>query len=367
MLFKLSKIKPTNTMKNGRIDVHHHVIPPKFSETMRNRGINFVAGAPLPKWTPNDSIELMNLNGIQTAIMSLSCPGVYFGNKNEAIDLARNCNEFSAEMKLNNPLRFGFFAVLPMPFTGEACTEAIYALDVLKADGIVLMGSTDGKFLGDTHFDELMSELNRRETTVFVHPNLHETSETLSINTPGFMVEFLCDTTRAAVNLVLTGTIEKYPRIKWILAHAGGFLPYVAWRISLGNMMKEIAINAPQGILEYIKRFYFDTALSPSPMALAALKELVEPSHILFGSDFPFAPAPLIALQVDTLEKSTIITEEEKYGINRGNALRIFPQFKTENEEVSSMPTYDSIGFSGKIKFQLKKPILGILEKIRNK
>lgn len=354
-------------MTNGRIDVHHHVIPPKFSETLRGRGINFVAGAPLPNWRPENSLEVMDLNGIQSSILSLSCPGVYFGNKNEAIDLARNCNEYSAEVKEYYPSRFGFFAVLPMPFTEAACKEAMYALDILQADGIVLMGSTDGKFLGDAHFDELMSELNRRETVVFVHPNMHETSESLSINTPGFMVEFLCDTTRAAVNLVLTGTIEKYPKIKWILAHAGGFLPYVAWRISLGNMMKEIAVNAPQGILEYIKRFYFDTALSPSPMAMAALKELVEPSHILFGSDFPFAPAPLAALQVDTLEKSTIWNDQEKYGINRGNALRLFPQYKASNEQVLAKPIYDSMDLKGRIKFQMKKPILSILDKIRNK
>ncbi|NBU36538.1 MAG: amidohydrolase [Bacteroidetes bacterium] len=355
------------TIQQGRIDVHHHLIPPNFSNVMHRKGIHFVAGAPLPNWTLNNSLEVMNDNGIQTAIMSLSCPGVYFGNVQEAVDLARSCNEFAAEAKVEHPNRFGFFAVLPMPFTDKACIEATYALDVLKADGIVLMGSTEGQFLGDPNFDELMAELNRRKTIVFVHPNMHATSETLSIKTPGFMVEFLCDTTRAAVNLVLTGAIEKYPNIKWILAHAGGFLPYVAWRISLGNLMKEIAINAPQGILTYIKSFYFDTALSPSRMSMAALKELVEPSHILFGSDFPFAPAPLTASQVSTLDNSTFWDEPTKYGINRGHALSLFPQYKMDNEQIVSQPIFKEMGFKEKMKFQIKKPILGILERIRNK
>lgn len=129
---------------------------------------------------------------------------------------------------------------------------------------------------------------------------MHATSEQIGLQTPGFLIEFLCDTTRAAVNLILTGTLEKYPRIRWILPHAGGFRPYVA----PGQRAAGVREKASQGVLTYVRRFYFDTALSPSRFSMAALKELVEPSHILFGSDFPFAPAPATALQCQTLEES---------------------------------------------------------------
>jgi 6-methylsalicylate decarboxylase len=67
-------------MLQGRIDIHHHVIPPAFLEAMANKGISQVAGAPLPKWTPEASIAVMDMNGIQTAMTSISAPGVYFGS-----------------------------------------------------------------------------------------------------------------------------------------------------------------------------------------------------------------------------------------------------------------------------------------------
>lgn len=355
-------------MKHGRIDVHHHVVPPAFVEAMTKQGIHQVAGAPLPKWQPLDSIKVMDDNGIQTAITSLSAPGVYFGNKTEACELARRCNEFSADMVVNYPQRFGFFAVLPMPFTESACKEAVYALDKLNADGIVLLGSTDGKFLGDRHFDELMAELNSRQAVVFVHPNLHATSETLGLEIPGFLLEFLPDTTRAAVNLVMSGTMEKYPHIRWILAHAGGFLPYIAWRLSLANMMPPYNDKAPQGVLTYIKRFYFDTALSPSPYAMAALHELVDPSHILFGSDFPFAPSIVTAMQTNALETHPLFNDDSKqYGLNRGHALSLFPRYQQEQERITPLAIYQQESFGNRIKRACKKPIISLADRMRNK
>jgi predicted TIM-barrel fold metal-dependent hydrolase len=314
---------------SGRIDVHHHLIPPAFEKALSNKGIQTVPGARLPTWTSEESLDVMQLNGIQTAILSLSSPGVYFGDVNEAVSLARVCNEYAAQLKRDNPGILGFFAVLPMPFPDLACSEAIYALDVLNADGIILMASSDGVFLGDPQLNDLMAELNRRKTVVFEHPNIHARSNALKLNTPGFFgVESLCETTSAAINLILTGTMETYPDIKWILSHAGGFLPYVAWRISLGDFMPGQAQKAPRGILHYIKQFYYDTALSSSPYAMAALLQLVEPSHILFGSDFPFAPTPVVANEVESLEKVSLLTDEVKYKVNRGNAINLFPQYR---------------------------------------
>lgn len=324
----------------GRLDVHHHIIPPAFLAEMQRRGCATVAGAALPPWTPADSIAVMDANGIQTALTSLSAPGVYFGDRAAAVALARQCNEYAAGMRERYPGRFGNFAVLPMPFADLAAREAAYALDELKADGVVLLGSSDGVFLGDPSLDELMAELDRRGATVFVHPNMHATSEQLGLGAPGFLLEFLCDTTRAAVNLILTGTMERYPRIRWILAHSGGFLPYVAWRISLANALPEYARKAPLGVLDYVRRFYFDTALSPSPYSLAALRELVAPSQILFGSDFPFAPAPVTALCCATLDQSPLLDEAGRYGIARANALRLFPQLAAPGEQLRAAPLY---------------------------
>lgn len=354
-------------MQHGRIDTHHHIFPPAYKAENKKRGITEEAGARIPDWTPRKSLNVMDANGIQTAILSLSAPGVYFGNKREAIHLAQSCNDYAAELSRQHPGRFGSFAVLPMPFTAEACKEAVRALDELQADGIVLLGSTEGIFLGDSRFDELMAELNRRRAIVFVHPNIHASSRKLGLVAPEFILEFLCDTTRAALNLVLQGTAERFPHIRWILAHAGGFLPYVAWRASLANALPQFRDVAPQGVLTYIRRFYFDTALSPSAMSMAALRELVEPDHILFGSDFPYAPAPATAVQVQTLDSSSVWSAEDKHGIARGHALRLLPKYAQAEEAVVAATEYGHEALPARLRRLMTKPVGLLVDQLRNR
>jgi len=350
-----------------RIDVHHHIIPPAFVQAMQRRGLNEVAGAPLPRYSPEQSLQVMDANGIRTALVSLSAPGVHFGERAEACDLARACNEYAAQMRQAHPGRFGYFAVLPMPDTDAACVEAIHALDHMGANGVVLLGSTDGYFLGDPRFDELMAELDRRKAVVFVHPNLHATSTQLGLGAPGFLIEFLCDTTRAALNLVLSGTMERFPGIRFILAHSGGFLPYVAWRASLANMMRPYDTQAPQGVLHYIRRFYFDTALSPSDYSLAALRQLVPPSQILFGSDFPFAPAPLTALQCQTLERSGLLDTEAHAAIDRRSALSLFPELAEAGDSVATVTNHRHENTRQRLQRAARAPLIALIESVRKR
>lgn len=356
------------SIQQGRIDVHHHIIPPAYAEAIHQHGLQLHAGAPLPKWTPEKSLQVMDMNGIQRAITSLTTPGAHLGGGvGQAVGLARACNEYAAELCQLHPKRFGSFALLPLPFTEASCTEAIHALEVLKADGLVMFGSSDGVFLGDPRFEELMAELDRRAAVVFVHPNLHQTSEQLGTQAPGFLIEFLCDTTRAAVNLILTGTLERYPHIRWILAHGGGFLPYVACRVAQADALPQVQKKAPQGVMTYLKRFYFDTALSPSRYSMAALKPLVAPSQILFGSDFPFAPAPLTTLQCQTLEENPLWSAEQLYGIHRGHALDLFPQYRQADEQVTPAPVYIDEPFSHRMKRSLTRPVGAFVERVRSR
>lgn len=352
---------------SGRIDVHHHLLPPALLETLARHGVSDMAGGPVPRWSPQQSLDIMDLHGIGTAITSVSAPGVRFADEAAARSLARACNDFSAEMAAAHPRRFGSFAILPMPFAASACAEAIYALDVLGADGVVLLGSVDGVFLGDPRFEELMAELDRRSAVVFIHPNLHPSSEALGLDMPGFLMEFLCDTTRASLNLILTGVLERHPRIRWILAHAGGFLPYAAWRLSLANMMPAFAERAPQGVLTYMRRFYFDTALSPSPFAMAALGQLVDHSHILFGSDFPFAPAPVTALQVNEIERLPLWDAPRRNAVYRANALSLFPRFAVPGEPLSAPEIHRSETVKQRLRRAALKPILGFVDRVRNR
>ena len=156
-----------------------------------------------------------------------------FGDPKQGAALARRCNEYASELALRWPSRFGAFATVPMWDMREATAEIEYALGELKHQGVCLFASYGEKFLGDKHFDPVMEALNARAAVVFVHPALHPSSRKLDLPWPGFMMEYVFDTTRAAVNLVFSGAIERFSRIRFVLAHAGELMPFFAWRLSI--------------------------------------------------------------------------------------------------------------------------------------
>lgn len=278
---------------------------------------------------------------------------------------SRSSNEYSRQLLERHAGRLGFFAHLPLPFTEQACVEAIYALDTLAADGVVLMASNGGKFLGDAAFDELMHELNRREAVVFVHPNLHPATSQLALDTPPSILEYPCDITRASLNLILSGTMERYYKIRWILAHTGGFLPYVAWRVSLANAMPDYGDKATQGVLSYLRRFYLDIASSVSRPTMATLGELVEPSRLLFGSDAPFTPEQQTQQKIAQLVSSGFWSQQHATKVQRGNSLSLFPRYKQSGEPVSAPPVFEPESLAGRIKREVLSPIRTLAQKLR--
>lgn len=309
-----------------RIDVHHHVFPPEYLAEVERLGLTEAGDVVFPIWSPATSIEMMDRHGVQTAIVSVSSPGVYFGNTTSARDLARRCNYYSAGLVRENPDRFGFFASVPLPSIDDAIAEAAYAQDTLKCDGFVLLGSVADRFLGDAQFEGFMKELDRRKAVVFIHPNVHSSSRQLGLNFPAALFEFLADTTRAALNLTLSGTLHRYPNIRWILSHAGGAIPSHAWRWALADRLPTVQQNAPKGVLTYIRRFYFDTALSPSRYAMHPVLDLAGPNHIVFGSDFPFVHGDVLDFEIQQLDQLDLFDEATKSMVAKTNALELFPR-----------------------------------------
>ena len=312
----------------GHIDVHHHSLNPRYREALARHGYDNVGGIPAPAWDAHIARGQMDDNGISTAITSISAPGVHFGDDPEARLLARHCNEFSADLCRSDPDRFGFFAVLPMPDVDGSLEETRYAFDVLGADGVVLMSShLDGSYLGDPRFDPVMDELNRRRAVAFVHPQVPTTGVAPQVDIPVFAMDFTFDTTRAAFNMVWRGTVERYPDIQFVLAHAGGTVPYLSWRFNLLWGSPEVQARAPKGALHYLRQYYYDTALSPTATTLGSLLQLVDTDHVLFGSDFPFAPAAVSAASVRALSNSELLADGRIDAVMRGNALRLLPRF----------------------------------------
>ncbi|HYX50726.1 MAG TPA: amidohydrolase family protein [Ktedonobacteraceae bacterium] len=308
-----------------RIDVHHHILPPDYLSALASVGITSSGGRPIPEWDLQSTLTLMDRHAIAAAITSISEPGVYFGDEAFARDLARRCNEFSAQLIQEYPQRFGAFAILPLPDIDAALRELEYALDTLKLDGVVLLSSVDGKYPGDPLFEDLFAELNHRKAVVFLHPTVPIINGELKLDLPPFLIEFVFDTTRAVTNLVYSGTLERCPDIRFIVAHAGGTVPYLAYRISMGQIMLP---GAPQGTLSYLKQLYYDTALSVNPNALCSLQELVDASHILFGSDYPFAPEVTLFLAIQGMQNFDGFDEQARKAIERESALALFPRFQ---------------------------------------
>ena len=133
-----------------------------------------------PEWTPAHSIAAMDRNGIATAVTSMSAPGLWFGNSDTTVQLARHCNEYAADLRRDHPGRFGMFASLPLPNIAASLREIEYSLDTLKADGIGLMTNCDGRYPGDAAFAPIFDELNRRKAVVYFHPTSAPCGDCLS-------------------------------------------------------------------------------------------------------------------------------------------------------------------------------------------
>jgi predicted TIM-barrel fold metal-dependent hydrolase len=310
-----------------RIDFHFHLIPKFYQDAVYEAGTGPVIGR-YPDWSAERALEVMDAHGIEVALTSLAQPGVQFGDPERARALARRCNDYAAELNARWPKRFGAFAVVPMGEMRHTIEEIAHALDVLKLQGVCLFASYGEKFLGDPHFDPVLEELDRRDAVVFVHPALHPSSRKLDLPWPGFMMEYLFDTTRAAVNLAFSGATEKFRRIRFVLAHAGGLMPYFAWRLSVSPMIDaRLPQVPPEQIIARLGHFWFDTALSPTPQTMACLSGVARPERIVFGTDWPFANAKVVAAAMKTYEAAASIPGPQRIAIDRANALSLFPQF----------------------------------------
>ena len=312
-----------------RIDVHHHLLPPDFLADLKRRSVHWTGGSPpVPGWNVSLAREMMERNGIAVAMTSV-VPQVDWGDARAAAVCARMSNEYSARVVSDDPEHFGAFATLPLPYAADAVRELEYALDVLKLDGVVLFASQGAQYLGDPSYEEVFQELERRKAIVFIHPNTVPPGAIVpKISLPWGLVDFPFDTSRAVANLLFTGVLERYPSIRYIVSHAGGAIPYLALRLALGEHLPTWPReNAPKGVLHYLQRLYYDTALSTSEQVLAALREFVPKGQVLFGSDYPMVPEKVVTIETRMLEASKVLDDETRSAIDRDNALALFPRF----------------------------------------
>ncbi|MFI8975211.1 amidohydrolase family protein [Nocardia asteroides] len=307
-----------------RIDVHQHLIPPVYRKALISQGIHDAGGREIPAWSVDSALDMMNESGIGAAVLSVSTPGTSFlADPAEATSLARAVNDYCATVADQEPQRFGFFATVPLPDVDEAAAEAARALDTLGADGVVLLSNSRGVYLGQPGQDALFRVLDERAAVAFVHPA--ELPGPTVDGVPPFAADFLLDTSRAAYLLVRNDVRRRYPNIRFILSHAGGFVPYAAHRMAL-TIFSETG-RSPIEVLEELSSFYFDTALSSSAAALPSLLAFAEPGHVLYGSDWPFAPQPAVAWFAAGLREFDGLSHATRAAIDQGNAATLLPRF----------------------------------------
>jgi 6-methylsalicylate decarboxylase len=310
-------------MPTHRIDVHHHIVPPRWLAEERERmatramDFNFVA-----RWTPAMSLEAMDRNAIATAVTSISTVIVRPNEPDAAHALARECNEFAARLSRDHPGRFGMFALLPLPHIDQCLREIDYAATVLKADGFKLQTNYEDKWPGDPAFAPVFDELNRRKAAIFFHPTVATCCMGLlpGINAP--LMEYPFDTTRAIASLMFGGTFQRCPDIRFIFAHGGGTMPMLAHRI--GNLVrsrKDLADKLPNGILPELRKLNFDVVSVTNPPAMAALLKLTTPARLLFGSDCPYVRIEDTVRELQQMGLSA----DELGGIESANALALMP------------------------------------------
>jgi len=310
------------------IDTHHHFYPPSYLAQQREwegaRKIPLYPG--VFDWTPARDIEMMDKNGIRTAVVSLaSTPGLWFdAGAENAAKTARVCQDFAAEMQRDHLGRYGVFAPLSMMDMDVTLKEIEYVFDTLKADGVNLQTNYGDKWLGDLTYKPVLEELNRRKAVVYVHPLVAACCGRLSVGAFPAVIEVPHDTTRTVTSLLLNGSFAHYREIKWLFSHAGGTIPFLAGRIDAfygqGPKAKEIA---PDGIFSELARLHYDTANATSVPAMAALLKLAPVSQVTYGTDYPYFPLD----QNKNLDKLGLSIADVK-AIESGNAARLIPRLQ---------------------------------------
>lgn len=286
---------------SNKIDVHAHYLPDSYRAALLTAGHDRPDGFPqVPAWSAQEHVAVMDRLGIATSLLSISSPGIYFGDERATRELAREMNEIGRRAVVDYPGRFGLFAALPLPDVDAAVAEIAYCCDRLQVDGFALLTNVGGTYLGDPSREPIFRELNRRKARVFIHPTSPPCWEHTSLGRPRPMLEFFFDTTRAVVDLILGGTVARYADVELIVPHAGATLPMIVDRVAAFSRLLDV--DASVDVLRDVARLHYDLAGFAVPRQLDALLTMTTLAHLHYGSDYPFTPEFVAVMSLERLE-----------------------------------------------------------------
>ena len=322
-----------------KFDLHTHYYPPAYFERIERSGGDFSFGTSptgqriiryrgarffgitAPMTDVAKRLEDMDRVGIDTEVLSLSTPNVYFVEGKAQADVARMVNDAYAELAATHPGRFLGFASIPMDDPDAALRELERAVDELRMQGVILLSNIRGRALADPLYRPFFEEADRRRLCVFVHPMIPVAADAFTDFVLGPLVGFPFDTTLAMAKLCFAGVFKQLPNIRWVVAHAGGAVPYLMERLDSGwRDFAECRVNIDEPPSTYLKRLYYDT-VNFNPHMLMMARDMMGADHMVMGSDYPHLLGS-IDRAVSSIE-SLDIPDEEKHRIFEGTALSI--------------------------------------------
>jgi len=310
----------------AQIDVHSHAITESYMDFIRTHGAEMDEGFPIPSWKVEEHLAFMDKAGIETSVLTMPAPQPWFGNGAESAALCRRFNEECATLKALYPGRFLFCAALPLPDVDRAIEEAVYTLDVLKADGVKLATNCYGQYLGDPELEPLMQVLNARKAVIITHPHKPSAvNDKLIADVPLASYEYLAETTRAILNMVAHDVLVRYPDLKVVVPHCGSFLPNALPRFKgLLPVMTKQGYMQPVDVDANLSRLYFDLAGAATDDAIRSLLTITSADHILYGSDYPYVAAPALVSAKESLQQRLPALGLTPQAILSDNARRLF-------------------------------------------
>jgi aminocarboxymuconate-semialdehyde decarboxylase len=320
------------------VDFHNHYYPPEYVEALQTSvssvRVTYDDDANPCVHYPGDynilvpghrDIEyrqrVLDEHGVDTQVLSFTTPGVHVESAELAVSMARGINDAFARVVRERKGRFAALATLPLNDPAASVAELERAMKDLGMPGAMVFSNVNHVALADERFAPLWKKADDLDAVIYIHPTDPAGVEAMLDYWLMPLVGFLMDTTLAASKLVFSGVVERHPRIRWVLTHLGGAIPYLAERLDRGyrafSDCREHISSPPS---EYLRNFYFDTVnFNPSAVRLAL--DFAGPDRILAGSDYPHQIGS-IPLMLETI-RGLDVDEGVKQRIFGGNAARL--------------------------------------------
>jgi aminocarboxymuconate-semialdehyde decarboxylase len=320
------------------IDFHNHYYPPAYLDALRagpstvkvtidtegNPCLHYPGdyNVAVPGHRDIDYREgVLKKHHVDTQVITLTTPGTHVETPDMAVRLSRLVNDAFTEVIATKKGRFTALATLPLNDPCASVVEFERATRQLGLRGAMLFSNVNGTPLADERFWPLYEAANQQEAVLYIHPTNPVNVQAMQDYWLMPLVGFLFDTTLAAANLVFAGIPERFPKIRWVLCHLGGAIPYLVERLDRGfEAFDDCRAQIKRPPSDYLRNFYYDT-VNFNPRALELAIAFAGVDHILAGSDYPhqIGSIPKMLESINALK----ISDQDKAGIFGGNAARL--------------------------------------------